>query len=103
LENSPDAIGIVDEHGKFIKWNKMAAELYGYSFEELRGKSGFDLYADRDEMESMLMDLRRQGSVKKREMLMKERTAASPHLRFLSACFRTGKAGSLAASVWEGI
>jgi PAS domain S-box-containing protein len=73
LENSPDAIGIVDEHGKFIKWNKMAAELYGYSFEELRGKSGFDLYADRDEMESMLMDLRRQGSVKKREMLMKRK------------------------------
>ncbi len=73
LENSPDAIGIVDEHGKFIKWNKMAAELYGYSFEELRGKSGFDLYADRDEMESMLRDLRRQGSVKKREMLMKRK------------------------------
>ena len=71
LENSPDAIGIVDEHGKFIKWNKMAAELYGYSFEELRGKSGFGLYADRDELVIMLKDLRRQGSVKKREMLMK--------------------------------
>ena len=73
FENSPDAICIVDEHGKFIKWNKMAAELYGYSFEELRGKSGFDLYADRGEMERMLRDLRRQGSVKKREMLMKRK------------------------------
>ena len=71
LENSPDAIGLVDKHGKLIKWNKMAAELYGYSFEELRGKAGFGLFADRDELEIMLKDLRRQGSVKKREMLIK--------------------------------
>ena len=77
LENSPDAIGIVDEHGKFIKWNKMAAELYGYSFEELRGKSGFGLYTDRDELERMLKDLRRQGSVKKREMLMKRKDGSA--------------------------
>ncbi|MGO8943378.1 MAG: PAS domain S-box protein [Syntrophobacteraceae bacterium] len=77
LENSPDAIGIVDEHGKFIKWNKMAAELYGYSFEELRGKSGFGLYADRDELVIMLKDLRRQGSVKKREMLMKRKDGST--------------------------
>ncbi|MGA2228414.1 MAG: PAS domain S-box protein [Syntrophobacteraceae bacterium] len=73
LENSPDAIGIVDQHGKFIKWNKMAAELYGYSFEELRGKSSFDIYPDREEMETMLRDLRRQGSVKKREVLRKRK------------------------------
>ncbi|MGO9311292.1 MAG: PAS domain S-box protein [Syntrophobacteraceae bacterium] len=71
LENSPDAIGIVDKHGKLIKWNKMAAELYGYSFEELRGKAGFSLFADRDELEIMLKDLRRQGSVEKREILIK--------------------------------
>ncbi len=77
LENSPDAIGIVDEHGKFIKWNKMAAELYGYSFEELRGKSSFGLYTDRDELERMLKDLRRQGSVKKREMLMKRKDGSA--------------------------
>ncbi len=77
LENSPEAIGIVDEHGKFIKWNKMAAELYGYSFEELRGKSGFGLYADRGELEIMLNDLRRQGSVKKREVLMKRKDGST--------------------------
>jgi PAS domain S-box-containing protein len=77
FENSPDAIGIVDIHGKFIKWNKMAAELYGYSFEELRGKSSFDLYADSDQMELMLNDLRRQGSVKKREILMKKKDGST--------------------------
>ena len=73
LENSPDAIGLVDKHGKLMKWNKMAAELYGYSFEELRGKAGFGLFADRAELEIMLKDLRRQGSVKKREMLIKRK------------------------------
>lgn len=73
FENSPDAIGIVDEHGKFIKWNRMAAELYGYSFEELRGKSGFDLYADPSGLEEMLNCLRREGSVKKWETSMRKK------------------------------
>lgn len=72
FENSPDAIGIVDEHGRFIKWNKMAADLYGYSFEELRGRSSFDMYADRDEKDSILEHLRKHGSVK-REALMKKK------------------------------
>ncbi len=76
FQNSPDAIGIVDNHGKFIKWNKMAAELYGYSFEELRRKSSFDLYADRSEMERMLEHLRRRGSVKT-ETLMKRKDGSA--------------------------
>ena len=50
LKNSPDAIGIVDRQGRFIQWNRMAEELYGYSFEELQGKVAFDLYADKDEL-----------------------------------------------------
>jgi PAS domain S-box-containing protein len=73
FENSPDAIGIVDKSGGFIRWNKMAAELYGYTFEELRGVSGFDLYADQDELERMLRQLSREGLVKKWEMRMKRR------------------------------
>lgn len=73
FENSPDAIGIVDRHGKFIKWNKMAAELYGYTFEELLGKSSLDLYADRSELQNMLQHLRQEGSVKKWSMQMKRK------------------------------
>jgi PAS domain S-box-containing protein len=73
FENSPDAIGIVDGSGRFIRWNRMAAELYGYTFEEMKGKSGFDLYADKDELERMLMHLRQEGSVKKCEMRMKRK------------------------------
>ena len=73
FENSPDAIGIVDRYGKFIKWNKMAAELYGYTFEELLGKSSFDLYADRNELNTMLQHLRQEGSVRKWEIQMQRK------------------------------
>jgi len=73
FENSPDVITIVDKHGRFIKWNKMAAAIYGYTFEEMKGKSAFDLYADKNELEKMLMSLRREGSVKKWEIRMKRK------------------------------
>ncbi len=73
FENSPDAIGIVDGSGRFIRWNRMAAELYGYTLEEMKGKSGFDLYADKDELRRMLVQLRQEGSVKKWEMKMKRK------------------------------
>lgn len=73
LEYSPDAIGIVDRHGRFIQWNRMAEELYGYSFEELRGKTAFDLYADADELEFLLSMLSKHGSVKNFETSMKRK------------------------------
>ncbi len=73
FENSPDAIAIVDKHGRFIRWNKMAEDLYGYTFEEMKGKSVFDLYADEDELEKMLVSLRRERSVKKWEMRMERK------------------------------
>jgi len=71
FENSPDAITIVDNHGRFIRWNKMAEALHGYTFEEMKGKSAFDLYVDKDNLEKMLAGLRREGSVKKWETRMK--------------------------------
>ncbi len=73
FENSPDAIGIVNKHGRFIKWNKMAATLYGYTSEELLGKSTFDLYADKKELKRMLLHLRQEGCVKKWEMQMQRK------------------------------
>ncbi len=66
----PDAIAIVDMHGRFIRWNKMAEDLFGFTFEEMKGKPAFDLYADKDELKKMLVSLRREGSVKKWEMRM---------------------------------
>ena len=68
FENSPDAIAILDREGKFIMWNKMAAELYGYTLEELRGKSAFDLWADLEKQRPLLDRLRREGSAKRWEI-----------------------------------
>ena len=73
FENSPEAIAITDNNGRFIRWNKMAEDLYGYTFEEMKGKSAFDLYADKDELEKVLMSLGREGSVKKWEMRMERK------------------------------
>lgn len=77
FENSPDAIGIVDKSGRFIRWNRMAAELYGYTFEEMMGKSSLDLYSDKDELGRMLMHLRQVGSVKKWEMKMRRKDGST--------------------------
>ncbi len=68
LDNSADAIGIVDAKGKFRRWNKRAEELFGYHFEELKGKSAFDLYARQSELEQMLSRLRQQGYVRNFEV-----------------------------------
>lgn len=68
LDNSADAIGIVDGKGKFRRWNKRAEELFGYHFEELKGKSAFDLYACPDELSTLLAALRRNGYVRNIEV-----------------------------------
>ncbi len=68
LESSPDAIGIVDRNGKFIRWNRMAHDLYGYTFEEIEGKSAHKMYPDGAELERMLAELRALGTVKKHEI-----------------------------------
>jgi PAS domain-containing protein len=59
IDNSVDAIGIVDRRGRFILWNRRAAEIYGYGFDELTGKTAFELYPDAAELDRMLARLRR--------------------------------------------
>ncbi|MDR3629467.1 MAG: diguanylate cyclase [Desulfocapsaceae bacterium] len=76
LDNSPDAIGIVDAKGRFVKWNRMAEQLYGYSFEELRGRSAFGLYADQGKLQEMLACLRSEGFVRKYEIAMRHKNGA---------------------------
>jgi len=73
LENSPDAIGIVDKHGRLLKWNKLAEKLYGYSFKEVKKKKAFDFYADKEEMEKMLTILRKKEVVKEYEIKMRRK------------------------------
>ena len=73
FQNSPDGIGIVGKDGRFLKWNRMAAEQYGYSFEELKGLQAFDFYADRNELDAMLSQLRRQSAIRRYPINMKKK------------------------------
>jgi diguanylate cyclase (GGDEF)-like protein/PAS domain S-box-containing protein len=73
LENSADPIGIVDQRGRFIHWNKAAQQVFGYSLSELEGNSSFELYADRNQLQAMLNQLRRDSSVRGYEILLKKK------------------------------
>ena len=77
FDNSAEAIGIVDQHGIVKRWNKSCEEIYGYSFEELQGKPAFDLYADKDELANMLIQLRQDGYVKHYEIKMKKKDGST--------------------------
>ncbi len=63
FKNSVDAIAIVDEHGRFTRWNDSAARMFGYNYGELKGKKAFQLYFDREAMKKMLDMLRKQEYV----------------------------------------
>ncbi|MFZ0051156.1 MAG: PAS domain S-box protein [Desulfobaccales bacterium] len=73
IDNSVDAIGIVDQFGRFLLWNRRAEEIYGYSFQELAGKNAFDLYADHATLDLMLQKLRCDGVVREHEIAMKKK------------------------------
>jgi PAS domain S-box-containing protein len=68
FESSPDAIGIIDRHGRAVKWNKLASELFGFTLEEMMTRKVFELYADRQQLDAMLNQLRRDGFVRKYEI-----------------------------------
>lgn len=70
FENSADIIVMVNNKGRFVHWNKSAAETFGYRFEELEGKSVFDLYPDKTELEDMLARLRSAGFIRGHEIAM---------------------------------
>ena len=73
LDNSADPIGIVDQHGKFTKWNKAAEEVYGFTQDEMKREHFANFYADKKQLELMLSQLRRNSFVKKYEINMKKK------------------------------
>jgi len=73
INNSVDAIGIVDRRGRFILWNRRAEAIYGYHFDELAGKTAFELYADHEELNQMLAKLRKEGVVREYEIGMRKK------------------------------
>ena len=70
FETSAEAIGIADARGRCVKWNKAAERLFGYSLEELSGKTFDGLYTARGSVDLMLAELRRKGSIKRYEIEM---------------------------------
>jgi diguanylate cyclase (GGDEF)-like protein/PAS domain S-box-containing protein len=73
FDNSADGIGIVDHRGNFTKWNKAAAEIYGYNSEDLLGKPAFNLYTNSNELDRMLTQLHQEGFVRNYEIDMKRK------------------------------
>ncbi len=64
LQYSADAIGILNQKGRIVRWNIQAVEMTGYSFEEIQGRHFSEFYAEQEEMEHLLAALRENGSVK---------------------------------------
>jgi len=95
IENSPDAIGIVDRKGAFIKWNRRAVELYGYGFEELKGKSAGDLYSSAEEEKEIAEDLRREGFVQRSEIDMKHKDGSIVPFEISISLIRDGEGRSM--------
>ena len=101
LNNSVDAIGIVDRQGKFILWNRRAVEIYGYQFEELTDKTAFELYADADELNRMLARLHQDGVVREYEITMQKKDGSVVPMDISIASLKT-KALPSAASALPG-
>ncbi len=98
LENAAEAIGIVDARGRFTKWNKAAEDLYGYKFEELKGKPFHDLYSDKETLATMLTCLRRDGFVNGYEIDFVQKDGKTKSLR-LSIRLLKDEQGSVVGSV----
>ncbi|MCL4501412.1 MAG: PAS domain S-box protein, partial [Deltaproteobacteria bacterium] len=77
FDNSAEAIGIVDRHGAVTKWNKACEKIYGYTYQDMQGKPAFDLYADKDELAKMIIQLRRDGSVRNHEINMRRKDGST--------------------------
>jgi PAS domain S-box-containing protein len=73
LNSSADVICGVDAKGRFIRWNRAAEEIFGYSAAEIKEKFFAELYENPAELEAMLAKLRRDGFVRKYEIIMKKK------------------------------
>jgi diguanylate cyclase (GGDEF)-like protein/PAS domain S-box-containing protein len=76
ITSSVDPIAIVDAHGRFIRWNQAAEEVFGYKAQDLAGKTAFEFYADQETLEAMLNQLRRDGFVRGYEIALRKKDGA---------------------------
>lgn len=73
IASSADPIATVNEHGRFTRWNQAAEKAYGYSSQEIASQTAFILYPDKDALEKMLAQLRRDGFVQGYEIDMQRK------------------------------
>jgi PAS domain S-box-containing protein len=73
LDTSADPIAMVNQYGKFIKWNKAAEKIFGFTRDEMRKKHFSNFYADQRQLDVMLSQLRRDGSVRNYEINMRKK------------------------------
>ena len=98
LDNTADAIGIMDRHGKAVRWNKAAAHLFGYTLGELKTMHVFDLYPDKEALDKMLTVLRQKGVVRRFEInVMRKDGRVMPFE--MSIALLKNKNGQVAGSV----
>ena len=65
----------------------------GYQLAEIRGMSAFDLYADKDELDAMLAELRREGTVSKHEIRLKKKDGTLVELEISISLLRDDAKG----------
>lgn len=70
LENSPDAIALLDARRKIVMWNEAASELFGYKQSHLLGKSLEKLAVDESLARSVLKEAEKKGKVYGAELPM---------------------------------
>lgn len=63
LENSPDAIALLDARRKIVMWNAAASELFGYKQAQLLGKALEKLAVDESLVRSVLKEAEKKGKV----------------------------------------
>jgi len=68
LEHSPDGIAIANKRGELTRFNRIAAEISGYTSEEIHGRLAYDFFEDTEEMERVLGMLRSKGAVRNHEI-----------------------------------
>ncbi len=73
LENSPDAIALLDARRKIVMWNAAASELFGYKQAQLLGKALEKLAVEESLVRSVLKEAEKKGKVFGAELPMTTR------------------------------
>lgn len=93
--NFPDIIHSVDENARIVSVNQQATQLLGYEYDELIGKSVFDIYADEvlQDVKKGFKYLKKSGIIKNVESKLKSKdgTVIDVEMRSLSLYDDDGK------------